>query len=91
MLPSERSARTLLLEGFGPALPGIGANMLERTSLILIGLRLAGVREKRIMLAGILAAAVVELGVIAYVARQLKGEQPGSLRPTFPQLTAPTP
>lgn len=72
MLPSERSALVLLEQGPAAALPGIARNMVERTTLIAIGLVLAGLR-KRVVWHAFMGALMVEAGVIAYVGSQGRG------------------
>ena len=81
----------MLTEGFGAALPGLLSNMTERTGLILIGLRLAGVKEFRVIPAAILAALIVELGVLSFVGRELQeAKRAAALEEHgFPALVAP--
>lgn len=80
MLPSEVSARTLLEHGWRAAAPGIARNMAERTALIAIGLRLAGIRQT--WRPALFGALVVEAAVILWV----RGDRP----PTRRLLPGPT-
>lgn len=80
MLPSEVSARMLLERGFVAAAPGILRNLAERTSLVAIGLRLAGIRQP--WRPALFGALVVEAAVILWVRRD---RSPMSHRPTIPK------
>lgn len=69
MLPSEQTARVLLDQGVGPALPGLVRDLVERSALIAAGLYVAGQRRDLVKLA-IAGALAVEVGVIHYVSRR---------------------
>lgn len=64
MLPSEKTARTLLAHGWRAAWPMVVRDVLERTALIAVGQRLAGVDSYK---SALVASLVVEAAVIAWV------------------------
>lgn len=86
MLPSETSALVLLEQGWRAAFPGIAANVLERASLIAIGLSLVQVKPiGRVVLGALAGALVVEVGVIDYVRRH---QAPPTIESDYADLAA---
>ena len=86
MLPSEESARLLIQEGWRTALPAIGKNVLERSTLIALGLGLVGVRPPwRVVLGAVAGALVVEVAVIDFVWKQ-DARAAGLVAPELPAI-----